>query len=469
MKDTLSQQLRKLKRHTHQPFHILKSIARDAAWVATVAEELAFPLISNLRCGRWYVDPNLAHDSCYFKSTDGHYGKWDVPTRRLNLHMLAVLEQHQGIIIVDSTRKGKRFPDALSRTVPLWCAAMNAFLFPDRSVLSDAQLVHLPLCTLPSLVSASEASSMQAVLDHQVLPRLRSVQLRALPAVAKPLRCIWISPDMAVQRVDPSELDFTPIYCVTASRVINDASIIREEGFVYVQGGADDEENWALGLTPELFWSNTDALLASATSCDAFLDALRTNQDRPIDLGVNSESGSHVARLPGTPLFVGSRGAARPSELPWSTYTHGINCTDLEHLPLDEYLAPLRQELAPTEQLSSRYLCLQVPEGKKGAAALEASFSVAIQWAEREIVPLGDSARVFVHCDQGRDRSVCVALALILSLWPHALDNHAPATPLTKDAIRNALLWMTSHYPRALPSRASLKRLNCHFLDAPSG
>jgi tRNA A64-2'-O-ribosylphosphate transferase len=28
-------------------------------------------------------------------------------------------------ILVDSTRRGKRMPDALSKTVPIWCAVVN--------------------------------------------------------------------------------------------------------------------------------------------------------------------------------------------------------------------------------------------------------------------------------------------------------------------------------------------------------
>jgi tRNA A64-2'-O-ribosylphosphate transferase len=28
-------------------------------------------------------------------------------------------------IVVDSTRRGKRYPDALSKTVPIWCATIN--------------------------------------------------------------------------------------------------------------------------------------------------------------------------------------------------------------------------------------------------------------------------------------------------------------------------------------------------------
>jgi tRNA A64-2'-O-ribosylphosphate transferase len=29
------------------------------------------------------------------------------------------------MILVDSTRSGKRFPDALSKTVPIWCEVVN--------------------------------------------------------------------------------------------------------------------------------------------------------------------------------------------------------------------------------------------------------------------------------------------------------------------------------------------------------
>lgn len=32
------------------------------------------------------------------------------------------------IILVDSTRSGKRLPDALSKTIPIWCAVINRAL-----------------------------------------------------------------------------------------------------------------------------------------------------------------------------------------------------------------------------------------------------------------------------------------------------------------------------------------------------
>ncbi|KAF8589517.1 hypothetical protein K439DRAFT_365218 [Ramaria rubella] len=97
---------------------------------------------SNLRCGAWYVEPNLAQrEPVYFKSTDGHFGQWAFNLRRANLHLLDDVEKSGGcasrfccsdgdltatrIILVDSTRHGKRFPDALSKTIPIWCAVVN--------------------------------------------------------------------------------------------------------------------------------------------------------------------------------------------------------------------------------------------------------------------------------------------------------------------------------------------------------
>ncbi|KAI3478689.1 hypothetical protein L1887_59326 [Cichorium endivia] len=59
---------------------------------------------------------------------------------------------------------------------------------------------------------------------------------------------------------------------LSASRFISDSANLDSytpggaetdgNGFVYVQGAGDDHENWARGLTPDLFWQHSDALLA---------------------------------------------------------------------------------------------------------------------------------------------------------------------------------------------------------------
>lgn len=66
------------------------------------------PLVANLRCGLWYSPRFDA--TCYFKSTDGHNGWWNFSTTRLNMALAELAAARGGCIIVDATRKGKRFP-----------------------------------------------------------------------------------------------------------------------------------------------------------------------------------------------------------------------------------------------------------------------------------------------------------------------------------------------------------------------
>ena len=37
--------------------------------------------------------------------------------------------QKGGCVIVDSTRRGKRFPDSMSRTIPIWTCVLNRAIF----------------------------------------------------------------------------------------------------------------------------------------------------------------------------------------------------------------------------------------------------------------------------------------------------------------------------------------------------
>ena len=74
----------------------LASILQDAAYAQEVAEHYGLPLIANERCGSWYVPPEQRAGSVYFKSTDGHTGQWSFSLRRLNLHVLDVIDKHRG-------------------------------------------------------------------------------------------------------------------------------------------------------------------------------------------------------------------------------------------------------------------------------------------------------------------------------------------------------------------------------------
>ena len=98
-----------LRREQQSVSNCLLSIFDDARFVQEISALYpSLPVFANLRCGLWYV-PN-ATATCYFKSTDGHTGNWGFSCTRLNLHVAAACAQQGGAIVVDATRRGKRFP-----------------------------------------------------------------------------------------------------------------------------------------------------------------------------------------------------------------------------------------------------------------------------------------------------------------------------------------------------------------------
>lgn len=54
--------------------------------------------MANERCGSWYIPPDRKDGSAYFKSTDGHERAWKFSTRRLNLHLIDMIEENDGYV-----------------------------------------------------------------------------------------------------------------------------------------------------------------------------------------------------------------------------------------------------------------------------------------------------------------------------------------------------------------------------------
>ncbi|KAF9428141.1 hypothetical protein BGZ94_003261 [Podila epigama] len=298
----------------------LKSIQADAAFVNEIADLFPqYPILANERCGTWYVHPSKIHrPGVYFKSTDGHTSIWDFNLRRYNPHLLTLIIQHGGCIIVDSTRKGKRVPDALSKTIPIWCATINnavqkrAQLDRDNQTRggqihgheSQAALVStsadkenktynnaedpttdsqstllVPALdstrwdtryhSLPSLISRSEHAQIAEKIDGFAEKLLRFTDLTPLTTkLVKPIRPIWYTPQSIIFKEDLpdySQVGFSPVICLSASRVVPDGMEERD-GYLYVQGSGDDEEMWSKGLRPDLFWENVDWLLEDGIS-----------------------------------------------------------------------------------------------------------------------------------------------------------------------------------------------------------
>jgi len=68
-------------------------------------------------------------------------------------------------MLVDSTRAGKRIPDALSKTVPIWCAVINRAVARRFSGALTADW-DIALYTPPGAVSSQEHHQIEERLDN---------------------------------------------------------------------------------------------------------------------------------------------------------------------------------------------------------------------------------------------------------------------------------------------------------------
>lgn len=96
---SMSQLMASLKRTTLTIHNRLSSIKTDAEFVDHVSHSYSpRPLVANERCGSWYIPPKRKDASAYFKSTDGHERAWKFSTRRLNLHLIELIEKNDGYV-----------------------------------------------------------------------------------------------------------------------------------------------------------------------------------------------------------------------------------------------------------------------------------------------------------------------------------------------------------------------------------
>jgi tRNA A64-2'-O-ribosylphosphate transferase len=148
----------------------LKSIFYDAESVSkTFSNWPDIEIIANLRAGKWYCsDPSVK--TCYFKSTDGHNGKWDFNTRRLNIPLLETLLSGNAVMIVDATaNRRKVYPDALSKTIPIWIYVMN-------QLISSVNRQQLSAVKLPRFISETEKANLLEVLSLKSPEWLHNLQ-----------------------------------------------------------------------------------------------------------------------------------------------------------------------------------------------------------------------------------------------------------------------------------------------------
>lgn len=262
---------RKVKSENNCLRNHLLSILKDSQVPELIHQLLPkIKLFANLRNGLWYS--NNFSGTCYFKSTDGHDGNWNFSLNRLNLDVAKAASKN-GVIIVDSTRRGKRFPDSMKATIPIWCAVINSILFQISSF------------NPPPWMPLSQISLIKAKIEDFILKLPASIRILILQElssiVLKPFIPIWCCPgedgmidwsgDYAEQVVGideestSKELNFLPVILLSCSdSTLTDAVHSEEHSWSYIPGAGDDDENWAMGLTSRLFWANRDLILSSS-------------------------------------------------------------------------------------------------------------------------------------------------------------------------------------------------------------
>ncbi|KAL8873604.1 MAG: hypothetical protein Q9174_000952 [Haloplaca sp. 1 TL-2023] len=442
----LSKTLSSLQRSTLSITNRLSSIHHDSLFTQEVACHYKLPLIANERCGSWYIPPELKVGSAYFKSTDGHQGQWSFSTRRLNLQVLDVVSQHEGCIIVDSTRRGKSMPDALSKTIPIWCAVINRLLFDQGSR-------SIGLNTPKSVVSPSEHSQVENRIDGFVeeakLLNLDTSSLRQ--KLTKPLEPLWLTPDLPFPSLPPHP-PYHPIICFTCSHRVHGAEN-SEDG--YIQGAGDDSEGWSLALTPNLFWQHKDLLMSTP------------EEDLPSLIGTLLTSQKAETQVSATLI--------RPTDCIYLAPLDSVKQEEWDAIIVCDAKNPFQPSPATDSTAKGgtipitrpRILHLPTPPGKLGSRALRNLLHLIPPFLASALES-SSKPKILFSCATGKDLfvgAVLVALCLFFNDDGSLRQEGAGASSsIDKVFIRQRLAWITTSNPNANPSRETLQAVNSYLL-----
>ena len=123
---------------------------------------------------------------------------------------------------------------------------------------------------LPLWISKTERALIEDRLDEwtQQLDASGADIATLAACLKKPLRPLWISQKTVIwlnEVPDHDSWDFTPIILVSASFSTGFSQIrtTSEYSWNYIAGAGDDEESWARGLIPNLFWNHAFDLISS--------------------------------------------------------------------------------------------------------------------------------------------------------------------------------------------------------------
>lgn len=478
---------REIKKQELSLYSCLRSIEEDLRFVEEVRNWYkGVPTLANLRCGLWYTPK--AEGTCYFKSTDGHNNNWSFSLSRLNLHVAKTASANGGCVVVDATRKGKKFPDAMNKTIPIWTTVLNRAIClirtarPMQDSASDERKWDTEL-HLPIWVSSVERNAIEARMDSwvQSLIQVASEEILELSnTLHKPLRPLWISQSSTVwlnEIPEVNEYDFHPIVLVSASKVTPCPR--RESDWVYIPGAGDDEESWAEGLQPQEFhahrWElmdagplHTSSVVASiaqkgggghnvAQSLHGQDRNLMSPFTRVVDahhpaptgcLGIKSKT---IVRKTSSFTVIGDTGVAVGGRASMDVRA------DLAQISGIIDLRTAGEEVLNNMKQQPGVLHAPVRPAKFDKHGVERALTMAVPFALKY---LQQRESVLVVCDTGVDNSVCVAIAILLQARDlKSTSTERKCQQITKSMVQEYLAMVCSYCPFACPTRAGLRQV----------
>ncbi|EEH46029.2 tRNA A64-2'-O-ribosylphosphate transferase [Paracoccidioides brasiliensis Pb18] len=448
---SISQTLSALRKSTLSITNRLRSIETDSAFAQHVAQHYELPLVANERCGSWYIPTERKAGSAYFKSTDGHEGQWNFSLRRLNLHMLDILRENRGCVIVDSTRRGKSIPDALCKTVPIWAAVMNRALFPDSKTYHNVQFP-------PDFLGASEEWQIEKRIDQFVIS-LKSLKLNLQELktrLGKPLRLAWATREYFWPEYSEEEMDdFHLMVLCSVSKRVHGAEM--SEGG-YIQGAGDDSEAWACGLTPNIFWDNKPTLFATD---EGDLPELIKQLVQKHHQEMKAEDA--VLIRPTSNVYI--RKSRQPDEQvkgERNLFNLQIICNRKE----DGRADGSESKSAPAED--PKVLNLGCPPGKLGSRHLRKVLDKVEQFVTSHL-SRDSSQSIMVTCENGKDLSAGTILTIICLFYDREGNYKGPQdnVSINKEYIRQRLAWILSSKEDVNPSRSTLQSVNSYLMNRP--
>ena len=421
------------------------------------------------RFHQWYTYPYpaaTAANSAHFKSTDGHKNVYNFSLKRLNLAFLETVANasHKGhgtVLIVDAS-KYKIQPDSFSTTLPIWCAVMNRLVVYYRNqVLNETRSDKwddeetMTLFTPPCISQECHEQiinvideRVRAVIDSKVILDPKSF-VRNAPL--RPMRCFWFQNNaqhnngaelnQLYNEIEEEKSVYSCIVCISCSDTLRGKNYDQ-----YISGAGDDEESWSRGLTPSLFWENVDGIIHE-TNCDEETNQVITSiveTAKQVDeewfraeLGRNGLRSNTKPRPCFTSYFdtiglssegsisIGTRRAGRPPDC-WEHFDAVVNATTMEYDEISSANTALPE--------GKYYLQLPVQEGKRDKSELENWMAVAMLFIG---VNLKEKRRILIHCAQGMDRSVAVAMAALCLYHQILSDIDTSCSPLYSWCARN--------------------------------